>query len=145
MARIIAVLLFAAQIQNIPPVPYVPSSPRTVTCAASGSSCIVTGTAPNRIITFSSNLADIVYYNDQDAAGTITVAADVGKANNGGRLIIKFLTANAQTLTWTLATASGATVTILAATTGTGKIDNVGLIYDSINSVFECVAVAPGY
>jgi hypothetical protein len=78
-------------------------------------------------------------------AGTFTVNAPTGcVAFEGQRLRLHFKFTNAQTYSWNAAFVGGTTA-LPTSSTGTGKGDWIGFIYDSINSKWDYVATATGF
>lgn len=96
-------------------------------------------------ITPNTDSADMTYQANTQSAGTLTINADGGTPTNGQRWLLKVKSTNAQTFSWNAVFVSGSDVTLPTSTTGSSKIDNIGFIYDAVNSKWECVAVARGY
>jgi hypothetical protein len=89
------------------------------------------------------------YLADADATATFTIGADVGTPVNGQQLVIKANCANTPgTITWTGGAkgfAGGTDVALPTACSGSGKTDYFGFIYDTVNTIWHCVAVSRGY
>ncbi len=95
-------------------------------------------------ITPNTDNADMTYQLNTQLAGTLTINADGGTPTNGQKWILKIKSTNAQTYSWNAQYVSGSDVT-LPTTSTAGKIDNIGFMWDSVNSKWQCVAVARGY
>lgn len=88
--------------------------------------------------------SDLSYQSNTQGTGTLTMAAPSGTPVNGQKLWLKIKSTNVQTYSWNAIYVSGSTVTLPTVSTA-AKIDNIGFVYDSVNSKWECVAVAAGY
>lgn len=98
-------------------------------------------------VTPNTDNADITYQLNTQAGGTLTINADTGTPTNGQMWIFKIKSTNAQTYAWNAQYVSGSgtgSVTLPTASTA-GKIDNLGFIYDTVNSKWQLIAYAPGY
>jgi hypothetical protein len=89
------------------------------------------------------------YLVDADATATFTVAVDAGTPINGQQFILKINCSNTPgTITWTGGAkgfAGGTDVALPTACSGSGKTDYFGFIYDTVNTIWHCVAVGRGY
>lgn len=95
-------------------------------------------------ITPNTNLADISQQVNTQSTGPLIINADAGVPSNGQQWILKIQSTNVQTFIWNQQYAGG-TVALPTATTGGGKIDQYGFIYDTINSHWQFVAGATGF
>lgn len=95
-------------------------------------------------VTPNSDNADITYQINTQSTGTLTINADSGTPTNGQKWIFKIKATNVQTYAWNAVFVSGSDVTLPTVSTA-AKVDNIGFIYDSVGSKWECVAVARGY
>ncbi len=90
---------------------------------------------------------DISYQLNTQGAGTLTMNAPTSTAtpSNGQKLMLKIKSTSVQTYAWNSAYVSGTDVILPTVSSGAGKIDNIWLVYDAVNSKWECVQVARGY
>ena len=95
-------------------------------------------------ITPNSDNADVIYQNNTQATGTLTINADTGTPTNCQALLIKMRTANVQTFSWN-ALYVGGTVALPTATTGSSQIDYYSFIYDTVDSKFHFIGNAMNF
>lgn len=84
-------------------------------------------------ITPNSDNADVIYQNNTQATGTLTINADTGTPTNCQSLLIKMRSTNVQTFSWN-AQYVGGTAPLPTATTGSSQIDYFSFIYDTVDS-----------
>lgn len=99
-------------------------------------------------VTPNTDSADTTYQANTQATGTLTINADGGTPTNGQMWIFKIKSTNVQTFSWNSVYVSGSgasAVTLPTTSTGSSKIDNIGFMYDTVNSKWQCVAVSTGY
>jgi hypothetical protein len=95
-------------------------------------------------ITPNTDAADITYQSNTQSTGTLTINADSGTPTNGQAWILKIKSSNVQTFSWN-AVYVGGTTALAIATTGGGKIDYFGFIYDGVNSKWDFVPGPQGF
>lgn len=95
-------------------------------------------------ITPNTDNTDITYQLNTQGSGTLTINADAGTPTNGQSWILKIKSTNVQTYSWNSMFVGGSDASLPTVTTAS-KIDNLGFIYDTVNSKWECVAAARGY
>jgi len=85
----------------------------------------------------------IQYYTG--VAGTFTINAPTGTITNGQKLIWRLRTTNIQTFSWNAVFAGSTDVVLPGFSTGSGKYDYMGFIYNSQSSTWQIIARAFGY
>lgn len=111
---------------------------------------VVTATDATSITPNSDN-ADTTYQLNTQSAGTLTINADAGTPTNAQKWVLKVKSSNVQTLAFNtgvdgyVSGSGSSAVTLPTATSGGGKVDMFGFIYDSILSKWLIVAKAMGY
>lgn len=95
-------------------------------------------------VTPNSDSADITYQLNTQATGTLTINADGGTPTNGQKWIFKIKATNVQTYSWNAVFVGGTDIALPTVSTA-AKVDNIGFIYDSVGSKWECTSIARGY
>lgn len=119
-----------------------------------GNSLVVGGTIVPRMIavsdgtsiTANSDIADIVFQNNTQVAGILTINAPLGTPLNGQKLIYRIQSTNAQTFSWNAAVFGGSSdIALPTTTTGSGKFDYVGFLYNTAASKWQILAKNFGF
>jgi hypothetical protein len=119
-----------------------------------GNSLVVGGTIVPRMIavsdgtsiTANSDIADIVFQNNTQVAGILTINAPLGTPLNGQKLIYRIQSTNAQTFSWNTAAFGGSSdIALPTTTTGSGKFDYVGFLYNTAASKWQILAKNFGF
>lgn len=105
----------------------------------------VTSLADATSITPNADTSEMVYQINTQAAGTLTINAPTGTISNGQKLMIRLICTNAQTLSWNAVYAGSTDLTLPTATTGSGKADYIGVIYDTNSSKWHVLAKNFGF
>lgn len=102
---------------------------------------IATGTS----ITMNSDTTDLAIQVNTQAAGTLTINAPTGTPVDGQKIMLRLTSTNAQTFSWN-AIFGGSTDMVLPTTSsGSGKEDYIGFIYDAISTKWHLIAKSFGY
>jgi hypothetical protein len=91
-------------------------------------------------ITPNIDAAEIVTQVNTQAAGTLTINAPSGTPVDGQRLMLRITSTNVQTIVWNSIYAGSADVLLPTASTGAGKTDYVGLLYNSTAAKWQIIA-----
>lgn len=92
--------------------------------------------------------ADVSYQANTQATGTLTILADLGTPTNGQMWIMKLKSTNVQTFSWDSSFLGGSGAYALAlptTSTGGGKVDYYGFIFDDVSSKWHLLAASSGY
>lgn len=86
--------------------------------------------------------SDLSYQSNSQTAGTLTMNAPSGTPTNGQSILLKIKSTNVQAFSWNAIYVGAGLPT---ASTGGGKIDYIPLIYDSVNSKWDCTLTNTGF
>ena len=95
-------------------------------------------------VTPNSDSADITYQLNTQSTGTLTINADGGTPTNGQEWFFKIKSTNVQTFAWNAIFVPGAAA-LPTVTSGGGKIDYFGFLYDTVNSKWDFTGYSLGY
>lgn len=95
--------------------------------------------------TLSGDTADMNTQANTQATGTLTANAPSGTPTDGQKLIFRIKSTNVQTYAWNAAFRGSTSVPLPTASTGGGKTDYVGFIWNAADSKWDCVAVDAGH
>jgi len=101
--------------------------------------------ATSTTITPTVGTADQVNQANTQATGTLTIANPTGTPTDGQRLTIRLTSTNVQTFAWGTAYHGSTTAALPAASTGGGKHDYLGFIYDAATSQWDYVSSVTGF
>ena len=96
-------------------------------------------------ITINADTTDVATQLNTQAAGTLTVNAPTGTLYDGQRLLLRVRSTNVQTYSWNAIFIGGTIVPLPTASSGAGKYDYIGFMYNSALSKWLVVAYATGY
>jgi len=96
-------------------------------------------------ITIDCDTTDLAKQANTQAAGTLTINAPTGTPVDGQKIMLRLTSTNIQTFSWN-AIFGGSTDMVLPATSsGSGKEDYIGFIYDTISTKWHLIAKSFGY
>jgi len=107
--------------------------PRTVSYADSTS------------ITLNCATTDVATMANTQATGTFTLNAPTGTPYNGQKLMLRLTSTNPQTFSWNAIFAGSTDLALPTTSSGSGKEDYFGFIYDSSSSKWHLIAKSFGY
>lgn len=96
-------------------------------------------------ITVNSDTTDIATQANTQAVGTLTVNAPTGTLINGEKFILRLTSTNVQTFSWNAIFAGSTDIVLPAASSGGGKTDYVGFIYNSTAAKWQLIAKVFGF
>lgn len=79
------------------------------------------------------------------STGTLTANAPSGTPTDGQKLTLRIKTSNVQTFSWNAIYRGSLSVALPTASTGSGKTDYFGFIYNLADTKWDCVAASYGY
>jgi hypothetical protein len=123
------------------------------TLTPTGGKLNVAGAIPSRIvviadatsITINADTTDIATQANTQAAGTLTINAPTGTPFNGQKFILRLSSTSVQTFSWNAIFAGSTDLTLPTASTGSGKFDYVGFIYNSTATKWQLLAKVFGF
>lgn len=101
--------------------------------------------ATSTTITPTVGTADQVNQANTQATGTLTIANPTGTPTDGQRLTIRLTSTNVQTFAWGSQYHGSTTAALPAASSGAGKHDYIGFIYDAATSQWDYVSTVAGF
>jgi len=124
-----------------------------VLAIANGGTGNTSGTATTRVvviadatsITVNVNTTDIATQANTQAVGTLTVNAPTGTAVNGQKFILRLTSTNVQTFAWNAVFAGSTDITLPTVSSGGGKTDYLGFIYNSTAAKWQMIAKVFGF
>lgn len=96
-------------------------------------------------ITINADTTDIATQANTQSAGTLTIAAPTGTPVNGQKLILRLLSSNIQTFSWNAIFAGSTDLALPTATSGSGKYDYLGFIYNTTAAKWQLLAKNFGF
>ena len=124
----------------------------TVGTTATYSGSITAGVVPRTStiadgtsLSFNIDTADLFIHTNTQATGTLTVNAPTGTPLNGQKFIIRITTTSVQTFSWNAIYVGSTDLTLPSASTGSGKYDYMGFIYNSTAAKWHFIAKTFGY
>jgi hypothetical protein len=105
----------------------------------------VVAVADANSITPNADTSDIVTQANTQAIGTLTMNAPSGSAVNGQALVIRISSTAVQTFAWNAIYQGSTDLTLPTATSGAGKTDYLGFIYNSTTSKWQALAKNFGF
>ena len=125
-----------------------------VTATASGDSVTVNvAGSVNRVvsytdatsITINADTTDMATMANTQSAGTFTLNAPAGTLVNGQKLLFRMTSTNVQTFSWNAVFRGSTDLALPTASSGAGKEDYLGFIYDSTSSKWDLIAKNFGF
>jgi hypothetical protein len=114
------------------------------TVAASVSNRVVSYTDATSI-TINADTTDMATMANTQAAGTFTLNAPTGAVVNGQKLLFRMTSTNVQTFSWNAVFRGSTDLALPTASSGAGKEDYLGFIYDSTSSKWDLIAKNFGF
>lgn len=102
---------------------------------------IATGTS----ITLNCDTTDLAKQVNTQAAGTLTINAPTGTPVDGQRIMLRITSTNVQNFSWNAVFAGSTDMVLPTASSGGGKEDYLGFIYDSVATKWHLIAKSFGY
>ena len=108
---------------------------------ATRTAVIATGTS----ITMNADTTDIATQNNTQATGTLTLNAPTGTPINGQKIMLRLTSTTVQTFSWNAVFRGSTDLTLPTASSGAGKEDYMGFIYDSTAVKWDLIAKNFGF
>ena len=96
-------------------------------------------------VTMNGDTTDIAQQANTQAVGTLTVNAPTGTPYDTQKLMFRLKSTNVQTFAWNAIFASSTDTVLPTASSGAGKYDYLGFIYNSVNSKWQILAKNMGF
>lgn len=96
-------------------------------------------------ITLNCDTTDLAKQENTQAAGTLTINAPTGTPVDGQRIMLRLTSTNAQTFSWNAIFGGSTDMALPTASSGGGKEDYLGFIYDSVATKWHLIAKSFGY
>ena len=96
-------------------------------------------------VTIAGDTTDVATQLNTQAVGTLTINAPTGTPFDGQKILFRIKSTNIQTYSWNAIFSGGSTIALPTASTGGGKYDYIGLMYNSALSKWLTVAYVSGY
>jgi hypothetical protein len=91
-------------------------------------------------ITMNADISDMVTQTNTQPSGTLTINPPLGTPVNGQKLMLRIQCTNPQSLIWTSVFTGSVEVSLPLTTTGSGKYDYVGFVYNAPVSKWQMIA-----
>jgi hypothetical protein len=96
-------------------------------------------------ITVNADTTDVATQANTQAAGTLTINAPTGTPVNGQKFILRLSSTSVQTFSWNAIFAGSTDLALPTSSTGSGKYDYVGFIYNSTATKWQLLAKVFGF
>lgn len=96
-------------------------------------------------VTMNCDTTDIATQANTQATGTLTINAPTGTPVNGQKIMLRLTSANVQTFSWNAIFRGSTDLPLPPASSGAGKEDYLGFIYDSSSTKWDLIAKNFGY
>lgn len=96
-------------------------------------------------ITPNANTTDIATHANTQVAGTLTVNAPTGSPSDTQKLILRISSTNVQTFSWNAAYQGSTDLSLPTATSGGGKYDYLGFMWNSTASKWQFISKVFGF
>jgi hypothetical protein len=96
-------------------------------------------------ITINANTTDMATMTNTQSAGTFTLNAPTGTLANGQKVMFRLTSTNVQTFSWNAVFRGSTDLTLPTASSGAGKEDYMGFIYDSTAGKWDLIAKNFGF
>ena len=124
-----------------------------ILAVANGGTGNSSGTATTRVvvianatsITVNADTTDIATQANTQVAGTLTVNAPTGTIANGQKFILRLTSTNVQTFSWNAVFQGSTDIALPTVSSGGGKTDYVGFIYNSTSAKWQMIAKVFGF
>ena len=88
-------------------------------------------------ITVNADTTDIAKQDNTESAGTLTINEPSGTPNDGQKILLKITSTNVQTFSFNAAFVGSTDLALPTSTSGSGKLDYLGFIYNSSSSKWQ--------
>ena len=102
---------------------------------------IPTGTS----VTINGDTTDLAIHINTQVAGTLTINAPTGTPVDGQKIMIRLVSTNVQTFSWNAIFAGSNDIPLPTVSTGSGKYDYIGFIYNSAATKWQILAKNFGF
>lgn len=96
-------------------------------------------------VTINADTTDIATQANTQSAGTLTINAPTGTPFDGQKLIFRLSSTNVQTFSWNAAFQASTDLNLPTSSSGGGKYDYVGFIYNSTAAKWQLLAKVFGF
>jgi hypothetical protein len=96
-------------------------------------------------ITINADTTELATQTNTQAVGTLTINAPTGTLSDGQKLMIRMQSTNVQTFSWNAIFAGSSDLTLPSVSSGSGKYDYFGFIYNSTASKWHLIASVSGF
>jgi hypothetical protein len=96
-------------------------------------------------ITMNADTTDMATQANTQAAGTLTINAPTGTLANGQKIMLRLTSTNVQTFSWNAVFAGSTDLALPTTSSGSGKEDYMGFIYDSTATKWHMIAKNFGF
>lgn len=112
---------------------------------ATGGTARVVTISDGTSITINADTTDVAIQNNTQVAGTLVINVPSGTPTNGQKLILRITSSNVQTFFWDPVFTGSTDLALPTTTTGSGKVDYLGFIYNSTSLKWQFVAKNFGF
>ena len=105
----------------------------------------ITNLADGTSVTFNVDTTDQANQVNTQASGILTINAPTGTPNDGQQFMFALTSSNFQTFSWNAIFAGSTDLALPTASTGSGKYDYVGFIYNSTAAKWQLLAKVFGF
>jgi len=96
-------------------------------------------------VTIDANTTDLATQANTQATGTLTINAPTGTLSNGQKIMFRLTSTNTQTFSWNSVFAGSTDLTLPTESSGGGKSDYFGFIYNSTATKWQLLAKVFGF
>lgn len=118
-----------------------------------GTQTLTNKTLQSRVVTYSDSTSitingdttDVALMFNTQAAGTFTIDAPTGTPYDGQKILFRLKSTNVQTFSWNAIFVGSTDAALPTASTGSGSIDYMGFVYESVSAKWQLVAKNFGF
>ena len=96
-------------------------------------------------VTINADTTELAIQTNTQAVGTLTINAPTGTLQNGQKIIFRLQSTNVQTFSWNAIFAGSTDLSLPTVSSGTGKYDYVGFIYNTTAIKWQLLAKNFGF
>jgi hypothetical protein len=96
-------------------------------------------------ITVNADITDIAKQDNTETAGTLTINSPTGTPTDGQKILLKITSTNSQTFSFNSVFVGSTDLTLPTSTSGSGKLDYLGFIYNTDSSKWQFVGKIFGF
>ena len=96
-------------------------------------------------VTINGNTTDIATQTNTQAVGTLTINAPTGTPSNGQKIMFRLQSTNVQTFAWDGIFQGSSDISLPTTSSGAGKYDYVGFIYNTTATKWQLIAKNFGF